>query len=245
LNRRPDGRSRSLLGACCFFGACAATAAEPVLEEERERAAAAAAAIESQWPTTASGPAAAIVRSVGARLGATPEARSFRWRFTIVRDRSANAFAVGDGRIYVHEGAVSLAADEAELAAILAHEMGHELAGHFRASAPRDLSSWWASLFRPKSVERPPRPGPIREYDVNQELEADRISLRLLREAGYDIRAAVDMARRVATAGLSRHLGDAERVAALERLVRDLPGGGQRDSEEFRHLRREVLRAAE
>lgn len=53
-----------------------------------------------------------------------------------MRDRSANAFAIGGGRIYVNEGVVTLCETESELAAILAHEMAHQLAGHFVDPAP-------------------------------------------------------------------------------------------------------------
>ena len=51
------------------------------------------------------------------------------YRFYLLRDPDANAFALPDGQIYVHTGLLARIGDEAELAALLAHEISH-VAGH-------------------------------------------------------------------------------------------------------------------
>jgi predicted Zn-dependent protease len=214
---------------------------------ERERARATAERIERDWPLAGAGPAAAGIREVGKRLAAAAGPVSFRWRFTVIRDRSANAFAIGDGRIYINEGAMRVSRNEAELAAILAHEMGHQLAGHLRAE-PRPRSRGFfsdlATLFGGSDSASPARTvgGVTQKLDLAKELEADRISLRLLADAGYDPQAALSIARRLHEAGSGggSHFGDDQRIVALETLLRETPAGGHLDSEKFQRLKRQL-----
>src|SRR5262245_66350950 len=87
--------------------------------------------IEREWPLRPDDAVTEFVRHVGERLAEVAPPSPYPWAFTVVRDRSANAFAIGGGAIYVHDGTIAAARHEAEVAAVLAHEMGHELAGHF------------------------------------------------------------------------------------------------------------------
>src|SRR5205823_1244314 len=200
--------------------------------EERERARVAASRIELEWPVAPAGPVTRFIRGVGGRLGRAAGPASFSWRFTVIRDRSANAFSIGAGRIYVNEGTVFVCRDEAELAAILAHEMGHELAGHFRPTLNRD-SAWplLGDLLRTRgSKEFGDTIGSIKQrVDPRMEREADRISISILERAGYDPHAALSVAELLAGASVphARHLGDAERIGALEELLATTPTGGQ------------------
>lgn len=203
--------------------------AGPGDDAERRRAAATAARIEENWPVAGSGPALDIVRRVGDALARAADGEPADWRFTLIRDRSLNAFAVGDGRIFVNEGAVTGSRDEAELAAILAHEMGHQLAGHFRDPPPAS-----GSETRIGSV--------VHGFDLDREVEADRASLLLLRRAGYDPHAALSVARQ---AGRRRWGADDERrLEALRLLLETEPRGGRRDSEAFRRARAELVGTA-
>ena len=66
-------------------------------DDEAQRARAAANKIESTWPLAGSGPVATYVRKLGARLG-EKAGGPYPWRFVVVRDRSANAFAIATSR---------------------------------------------------------------------------------------------------------------------------------------------------
>jgi predicted Zn-dependent protease len=168
----------------------------------------------------------------------------------VIRDRSANAFSIGAGRIYVNEGTPFVCRNEAELAAILAHEMGHELAGHFRSAGHRDsVWPWLDDLFGARrSRESDLAIGSIEQrVDPQKEREADRISISILARAGYDPHAALSVAELLSggSGPHALHLGGAERIRALEELLAATPVGGRRDREEFRRLRRDTAPGTE
>lgn len=206
--------------------------------EEKRRAVAVRERIEREWPLRAADPVVQYIRNFGRRLAEQAGiGRAAYWRFEVVRDYSANAFAIGDGLIYLTEGAILLAADEAELAAILAHEMGHQLAGHFCAD-PTPIEKrkpWWEILLSPTE---PAPPGASSRRDANfgslrrgidpaKEREADRLTAEILRAAGYDPMARLELARRMArspaTGADSGHLTPLAKTTPPDRNRRTYP----------------------
>jgi len=76
------------------------------------------------------GPDVELVRRIGAAVApAHPSDPYVHYRFGIVRSPVPNAFALPDGQVYVHEGLLALLQNEAQLAAVLAHEVMH-VEGH-------------------------------------------------------------------------------------------------------------------
>jgi predicted Zn-dependent protease len=218
----------------------AASAGEPSREQsaaEARRARTTAQRIEMEWPIAPSGPVTRFIQSLGARLGAAAGESVFAWRFLVLRNRSANAFSIGAGRIYVNEGTPFVCRNEAEVAAILAHEMGHELAGHFRSARSAVALNGWQNTEGKDQVI-----GSIHQrIDPKIELEADRVSIGILQRAGYDPHAAVSVAELINHESETRMaLGGAERLQNLEKLVENLPHQGRADSEAFRRLRAEI-----
>jgi beta-barrel assembly-enhancing protease len=192
---------------------------------EIARARATAATIEAEWPLRGADEMTAFVRDLGDRLARHDAAASQRWTFVVVRNHAANAFAVGDGRIYVTDGAIDACVTEAELAAMIAHEMGHQLANHFCAA---DASSG----------QRRRIGGVVQHIDPEKELEADRVAVQVLIAAGYDPRAALTLAIRVAQAQPVGARPDEVRIQALRQLLESAPARGRTDSDEFRRLKR-------
>ena len=75
----------------------------------------------------------ARVARLGRRLveGLPPKEReSYRWSFNVVGEKSVNAVAFPGGFIFVHEGLLKMADSDAEIAGVLAHEIGHVLSRH-------------------------------------------------------------------------------------------------------------------
>ena len=231
---------RSLLAVAVAVACSGAAPFDPPLRREIERADAAARQIEFEWPIAGSGPVVDLVRDIGTRLARHAGDAPFRWRFTVVRDLSANAFVIGGGRIYVNEGTVDACANESELAAILAHEMGHQLAGHLRLEQP-GRPGW---PRRGSSDER--SIGSVRQQiDLEKEIEADRLSLRLLSQAGYDPRSAIRVAERLRDrrGRLPEHIGDERRIDALVNILASFLQGGERNTPRYRRVQEERHRA--
>src|SRR5215218_373404 len=67
----------------------------------------------------------AYVAGIGKRLAANSERPNLPWEFHVVDDASVNAFALPGGFIYVTRGLMSSINDEAELATVIGHEIGH------------------------------------------------------------------------------------------------------------------------
>ena len=196
-----------------------------------------AARIEREWPLRPDDAVTKFVRRLGRRLAEAAPESPYPWTFTVVRDRSANAFAIGGGAVYVHDGTIAAARNEAEVAAVLAHEMGHELAGHFCI-----VTSWPGLLddLFPRAPSDGRQVGSMRQtVDPARERAADRLSLPILEAAGYDPRAALDIAQRSACDGPDLR----RRTDELAVLVRGVSPGGARDLDRraFDAARRQVV----
>jgi predicted Zn-dependent protease len=70
------------------------------------------------------------VNTIGQRLAAASERPDLAWTFTLVDDDAVNAFAIPGGFIYVTRGMMAYLNSEAELAAVLGHEIGHVTGRH-------------------------------------------------------------------------------------------------------------------
>jgi predicted Zn-dependent protease len=149
-------------------------------------------------------------------------------------------------KIGVFEGMFDVAANDDQLAAVVGHEIGHLAAEHSKermtAQVVKDLGLRVVYLLlRLGDVQYAAdiaaalglgaEYGLVLPYSRNQELEADRLGLELMAEAGYDPAAAVELWRRMeAVAGdgppgfLSTHPTPAARIEALEEMLPQVGG---------------------
>ena len=79
------------------------------------------------------------VSDIGMRLARLSERPNLPWQFTVVDQPAINAFAVPGGFIYLTRGILAFLADEAELAGVLGHEIGHVTARHSAQQYTRSL----------------------------------------------------------------------------------------------------------
>ena len=75
-------------------------------------------------------PLDAYVRKIGTKLASVSEMPNVPWHFTVLNDPQVNAFALPGGYVYITRGLLALAENEAEMASVLAHEIGHVTARH-------------------------------------------------------------------------------------------------------------------
>jgi len=70
------------------------------------------------------------VNNLGQKLARRSERPNIPWRFYVVNDKSVNAFATLGGRVYVHTGLIAVTTNEAQLASVMGHEIGHIVGRH-------------------------------------------------------------------------------------------------------------------
>ena len=122
------------------------------------------------------------------------------YRVTVLNSPVVNAFALPGGYVYVTRGLLALANDEAELAGVIGHEVGHVLARH---SAQRQSAALGTSLLGAvlgavvgsnalNQAVGLGGQGLLASYSRDQEYEADELGVRALAGAGYDPHAEAD-----------------------------------------------------
>ncbi|MFZ2102342.1 MAG: M48 family metalloprotease [Oricola sp.] len=128
------------------------------------------------------------------------------YQITILNSPNVNAFALPGGYLYITRGLLALANDTAELAAVIAHEMGHVTANHGvlrqEKEAEVELASRVVSdvLSDKDAGRRALVRGKLRlaQFSRNQELQADAIGIAAIGEAGFDPYAAADFQKTMA-----------------------------------------------
>jgi len=137
------------------------------------------------------------VNRVGRWLAEQSERRDLPWRFGVLDTDTVNAFAAPGGYIFITKGLMRVANSEAELAGVLAHEIGHVLRKHhLEAIRKQALTSLAADLateavaqntgFNAAPFVQTGMQLYARGLDREDEFEADRIGVVLATRAGYE-----------------------------------------------------------
>lgn len=116
------------------------------------------------------------------------------YRITILNSPNINAFALPGGYLYVTRGLLALANDSSEVAAVIAHEMGHVTANHGILRQAKEAESVLAKRVASEVLhdDAAGREAAIRsklrlaQFSRNQELQADAIGIKMIGAAGYD-----------------------------------------------------------
>ena len=144
-----------------------------------------------------------LVDRVTRRIGAVADDPGYRWDVTLFEDPSPNAFALPGGRIGVNTGLFDVARSEAQLAAVIAHEIAHVVARHPSERLSRQAAvqggialvgaASGAAAQHANFMAQAATLGLILPFSRSQESEADRIGLIYMARAGYDPRAAIEV----------------------------------------------------
>ena len=179
---------------------------------------------------------------VGRQLLAAAGEDPANWEMVVFAGDDVNAFALPGGKIGVFEGMFNVAESADQLAAVVGHEIGHVQAEHSQerlsAAVAKDLGlRLISSALQIGDIQYANEIaallgagaefGLVLPYSRQQELEADRLGLFTMAEAGFDPRAAVTLWERMdAMAGgqrtpafLSTHPAPTDRIEALEALL--------------------------
>lgn len=145
-------------------------------------------------------PLAIYVDKVGQKVAATSDRPELFYRFYVVDDTTINAFALPGGYIFMHRGLINHMNNEAELAAVLGHEIGHVTARHSvqQISKARAYQTAMAvtSVFVPipqgaSMLTDLMATAIIQGFGREAELQSDELSIRYLTKAGYDPKATI------------------------------------------------------
>jgi predicted Zn-dependent protease len=163
------------------------------------------------------------------------DARGWPWEVNVLSSPERNAYAMPGGKIMVYSGLVSdLDLNDAEIAAVVGHEISHTLREHARervsdaygqellltlgaaALGAEDAALELANAIGQVTFQLP--------HSREQESEADQIGLELMARAGYDPQAAISVWQKMTAAGssgqppefLSTHPSNESRIADLQ-----------------------------
>ena len=151
------------------------------------------------------------------------------YNFAIVNSDEVNAFTTMGGFVYINTGLMRLAENEAELASVVAHEIGHITAGHSlnqlreRAITQGILTA--AGLDEQQAVQLGVQLALNLPHSRGDEYEADQLGLAMLTRAGYAPGAMLDFMQKLqrqtgyVPSILSTHPAARDRVKALDREI--------------------------
>jgi len=198
------------------------------------------------------------VNTIGQRLARASERPNLPWHFTVVDEPAINAFALPGGYIYLTRGILPFLDDEAELAGVLGHEIGHVTARHsaqqYTKATSAGLGLTLLSIFVP---EAQPLAGAAEtalgvlflKHGRDDEREADRLGVEYTASSGWNPAGVGGMLRTLARLDeangsrrgvpnwLSTHPAPADRVdkvqAHIAQSAKPVGTGGATDEAEF------------
>jgi predicted Zn-dependent protease len=168
------------------------------------------------------------------------DALKWKWETNVLTSKDVNAWCMPGGKIAVYTGLIErLNLTDAELAAVMGHEIAHALREHARERISRQMATQTGTAIGAVALEiftgiriDPSLAGTVSQAAFvlpnsrEAEQEADRIGVELAARAGYDPRAAISLWQKMAKIGgsappqwLSTHPSNETRLQDLEVYV--------------------------
>jgi predicted Zn-dependent protease len=158
----------------------------------------------------------AFVERVGKRLAAVAPNKGFTYEFIVLESDTVNAFCLPGGKVAVYTGILPYCQNEAGLAAVLGHEIGHAIARHGGERMSQGMvaqlgGQTLTALLDAKGVDPSTsnmaltafgagaQIGVMLPFSRAHELEADYLGLIYMAKAGYEPRESVAFWQRFAT----------------------------------------------
>lgn len=179
----------------------------------------------------------AITQRLIAQVGVfRPDAARWNWQVHVLKSNDVNAWCMPGGKIAVYTGLIDqLKASDAELAAVIGHEIAHALREHTREQVSQKMAanvglSVLAAVTGSQATAD--LGGTLTEVmftlpnSRTHEIEADRMGVELAARAGYDPYAAVTLWEKMGRLGgggqpefLSTHPSASTRIADLKAIA--------------------------
>ena len=201
---------------------------------------------ESQLSIIRNGNIASYIDSLGRQLASRASGAKYPFQFKVVNDKAINAFALPGGFVYVNRGAIEAADNEAQIAGVMAHEIGHVVLRHgtnqaskaYIAQAPlsilggvlgsNSIGSVLAQLgvgFAANSL--------FLKYSRDAESQADLMGTQILYDSGYNPNAMVEFFEKIqaeskgrASEFFSDHPNPENRIGEIQAAIeKEFPNG--------------------
>lgn len=158
--------------------------------------------VKKQYPVYPNPALQEYVNRVGQKLAQSSHRAGLEYHFTVLDSPEINAFALPGGYVYITRGILAYLNSEAELAAVLGHEIGHVTARHgvrqHSATQAANIGLTIASIFVPqintnlgRNLSNLLGGALLSGYGRDHELEADRLGAEYLARTDYDPQAIV------------------------------------------------------
>ncbi|NVJ59962.1 MAG: M48 family metallopeptidase [Gammaproteobacteria bacterium] len=165
--------------------------------------------------------------------------KNMNWEVNVFKDDSPNAFALPGAKIGVNSGMISLVDNQAMLAAVIGHEVGHVWAQHGNERMSQgtlaQVGMTAAAILAGEQTAETQlalgalglaTQGVVLKYSRDHESEADEIGLKMMAQAGFDPQQAVELWKKMAAKGssgvpefFSTHPSEETRIKDLNKLM--------------------------
>jgi len=168
------------------------------------------------------------VTEIGQRLVAQSDRPKLPFTFQVVADNNVNAFATMGGFVYVNTGLMKAADNEAQLASVIGHEIGHVTGRHLvnqlrQMTIAQGIASV-AGVDRDRLVQIGVELALRRPRSRQDELDADKRGLQMITQSGYAPSAMPAFMQKLVSSSavpsfLSTHPAAPERISLLNRNI--------------------------
>jgi beta-barrel assembly-enhancing protease len=214
-------------------------------EQQQKLGLQAAAQVYKEMPVLPdNSPETQYVRQLGERLVATiPQENSWPFEFHVTAQKEINAFALPGGEMFVNIGTITAAADEAQLAGVMSHEMSHVYMQHSakqmqKSQMTQGLAGLAGAILGAKGglIGELGQTGVqmgagmiLLKYSRGDEAQADEVGAMILYRAGYNPKALADFFKTLEAQGgagpqfLSDHPNPGNRDLAIQNEIQPWP----------------------
>lgn len=142
------------------------------------------------------------IQTLGKRLAATSERPNLPWTFRVVDDPAVNAFAVPGGFVYVTRGILAHVNNEAQLATVVGHEIGHVTARHTAAEMSKEQVATLGLVVGSVASKQVAQYAGVAQqalsvlflkFSRDNENQADELGVRYSSRANFDSREMVNV----------------------------------------------------
>jgi hypothetical protein len=188
-----------------------------------------------------SSPITQYVQQLGKKLEKQiPSQYSWPYQFHVVQQKEINAFALPGGPIFINVGTINAAANEAQLAGVMAHEMSHVYMQHSAKQAPKQslaqILAAASGILGDSTLASLARAGiqlgagtVLMRYSRADEAQADSVGAIIMYKSGYNPAELANFFEALAKQGgsppqfLSDHPNPGNRSAAIAKQTRNWP----------------------